>query len=154
MIELPRWFRILKAWQTRRYGLTLPFLIGALDGESRVGEPLDEVARLLVAFRDEAPEDHFVLVARCYNISEIVAALGVGKPPNRGLPIFSEVQEREALFVEASIFADAAETTVNSAAMGLAREYANQIKSGNYSIESGVWRPFSSKDLSFIASID
>lgn len=152
MSELPRWFRLLQEWQTRRYGLTLPFLIGALRCGSPSREPLADIAALLTAFREEAPEEHFILVARCYNIQEIVAAPGLGGPPSRGIPFFSSVQERNTLFIEAPIFAESAEITIEAATHALGREYGQYIARGDYSVQNGVWAPFTAKDLVFIGS--
>src|SRR5260221_2735595 len=92
----PVWFKLLEQFRRDgRFGLTFPFLLGALRTPPGLTIAADELNRgelttLLESMRDNTPPSHYVRIALCDWLHEpVAAALRGPHPPTIGLPITS-----------------------------------------------------------------
>src|SRR5438094_686284 len=103
----PRWFQLLHYCNTRKtgrryFGLTFPFLVGAL--RTPVGAVADdatsqaELGQLLHSMLNDTPEQFVLRIERCDGQPVIVAPFSLPYTPS-GISVSSPIQARNTLFV-------------------------------------------------------
>lgn len=150
----PNWLKLLELQQTRNYGLTLPFLIGALrnpPGVTSSDESIcfEEFDGLLASMRDKTPPGYSVSIGKCSRLGQPVATI-VDVPqghykewPSRELPKLSLYIAREYLTKGAS----SSETS-----MRLWMLCKDAVMTGRFSFDlaSASYRSFTPLDFDFI----
>jgi len=147
----PTWFKLLIYYRYRgpkygfsSYGLTFPFLIGALRvpvGSSvcTIEENKIEILSLLNSMRDETPNDYNIHITKCDRVGVVASPSKGGlKHPTTG-SIFSTHQ-----------YLTDEERGVNSIADSIWNECGQQIIQGNFSNHSRTFSNFTDPDLQLI----
>lgn len=152
----PQWFRLLEFNRHKRFGLTFPFLIGALrtpPGLVVAGEEANfaELHALLGSMRDHTPHSRYVRIAECDRLRQAVAAPGFlrFRPPGVDRQIPSPAHGVCALYVQPQYIPDEVRG-IASVAESLWRECAQAILTGNFSFRNGSFQSFDDADLRFI----
>lgn len=150
------WFKLLLHNNARRrFGLSIPFMIGCTQqppGTRLTGpEVRDALRSLLVAMRDTTPEAYVIRIAECDRLREPVAApimAGYGFPDCVGIPQIDG--RRTALFVGREYMGDGRDIEVVEQAIWRLNE--EPLTTGNYSKRGGQWLPFNGDDVEFALS--
>ncbi len=150
----PPWLKLIEEWQHQsHFGLTMPFLLGAMlnwPGRS-LGQSDDrsvQLASLIASIRDDAPEGMFVRLYSCDRLHELVLAL-VSGPPGFCVPIPSPIRSQPSLYVESSVLP---EGIVEVLVAELWHRYGKAIQQGRFSFRSGSFAPFDGADRRLIAA--
>ena len=144
------WFRVVKDYYPKNFGLTIPFVLGALrrpvgqvlsDDESR-----EQLRDLLVAMRDDAPHPYHVIIQGCGNLKEPIITLS-DIPPGGGLRLDSPTTKGRALYFQPfyGLPVDDFESLVD----GLWDRYKTDISKGYFSCSpsNATWRAFDATEL-------
>jgi hypothetical protein len=150
----PLWFRLLRQYQKQRgYGPTLPFVFGAVYGErNSTGSEAGARAKfstLLYNIRDHAPECFTLTISRCDRIRQpIIAPHELPYRPT-GVPMRSEMQDRETLFVDPEFV----QTVVSLEALDvrLWKDLKEAICSRRFSFMNVAYGPYTCDDNQLIA---
>lgn len=155
---VPSWFRLIHYFHTRpqgirRYGVTLPFIIGALRdpiGAIQNHETSwSELLMLVRAMGEETPEDYQIRISRCDHIGQPIVTPYTGIYQISGIPIVSLTTSRHVVFV-AEEFVRGSSTSLETLAARLWEECSGVIDSGRFSFRSGDYRSYSDDDLQAI----
>lgn len=147
------WLKLLLL--NKRFGLTLPFLVGALrepPGAALATEAAaGELKRLLVSMRDDTPESHIIRIAECDRLHQPVAAPFPGVY-NMGIgfaAIPSLKNGRVSLYV-AEQYLLGAPPRVDAVLSSLWNMSAAAISERRFSFHGGSFCEFDNRDLGFI----
>ena len=154
------WFCLLDAWHKQnRYGLTFPFIVGALREPVGSVAPggLDgpaELLGILEKIRYEMPEDKHGLIKPCYTIDEVVLGFSAGdKPMTKAIPFFSAAQQRNTLFIDASLYPELTDAIdLSMAAAALWNRYGDRIAAGHFS-KNGEWGGYTGAERAWIDGV-
>jgi len=148
------WFDLLRLQQQRgEFGLTIPFLIGALrnpPGQIIAGEPLNygELCTLLEQMRDANLSTQSVRIARCVKLHEPVAAIyNTGERMTMAESISTASAALTHLYVEQQYRGSGEVTDVVDKLWARIGAF---IVSGAFSYQDGEYRAFSPADYDFI----
>jgi hypothetical protein len=150
----PAWFKLLLLNSERhRFGMTLPFLVGALQEPS--GQALSseaaflELRKVLESMRDETPPSHVIRIAECDRLHQPVAAPinAMFRLPDN-VPIVSPRTQRSALFVAREYLESG--DTLDAALDSLWRANENPLSEGRYSYRGGAFQSFDAADRAFV----
>lgn len=151
----PDWFTLLRFCQDYggRYGLTLPFIIGACRSRTSkhaTAAGFEDLHRLLTSMRDHISETRYVLINECNMLRQPVAALGYTHFKSPGyVHIKSPGHDYCSLLVQPQYIPD--ETRgFDSAAERLWQIYQAAISKGWFSHRNGEYRPFDDADHNYI----
>lgn len=152
----PAWLKLLLLNnQRRRFGLTFPFLVGALreppGAVSATEVAVGELKRLLESMRDDTPESHVIRIAECDRLHQPVAApipgmfnLGVGYAA-----IPSLKNGRVSLYVSEQ-YLQGKRPSVETVSNSLWNLSAAAISERRFSFDRGSFRVFDDWDLGLI----
>lgn len=153
----PFWLKLLRA--NKSYGLTLPFLAGAM--RSPVGSVLagDErnisaIRELLESIRDETPDNSWVKLGICDVIHQPVFAecSGYFKPSPLYVGIPRSGSEECFLYIDQSIGLNPAQNNVEDLLDVLWVLNGKAILSGAFSFSNGGFAKYAETDLAVISS--
>lgn len=151
----PAWFKLIEEWRKgERFGLTIPFLVGAL--RDWPGRPLgltagvEELRILLESIRDETPQGVTMRLYDCDKLQELALAPVDGIPqacfhitsPHRAVPAF---------YVENGTVPDGG-TSLDDVVAALWQRYGADIEAGNFSRRARVFQPFDANDRALISA--
>lgn len=150
----PQWFKLLVYNNAHhRFGLSFPFLIGALEvppgRRLTANEARLALHGLLVGMRDETPSTHLIRVSECDRLREPVAALidsvfrlphhvGISPTDGRSPSLFASPE-----YLSQGHIVEALEDTIW-------RANGTAILEGRYSHRAGQWAVLNEADLDFI----
>ncbi len=150
----PTWFKLTEQWRaTGHFGLTVPFLIGALrrwPGHPLGGaEGIEQLRHLLVSIRDNAPVDCIMRLYSCENINDLAFA------PVSSIPAFCVSFQPSSgaipsLYVEKSLFSQNS-VSFDDLVDVLWLRYGAAIEAENFSLYQGTFRPFDDNDMALIS---
>lgn len=145
----PPWLKLTEQWQeTGHFGLTVPFLIGALrrwpSQPFGSAEGIEQLRYLLTSIRDEAPADCIMRLYSCDKINDLALALIASIPqfcvsfrPSNGKP--------PSLYVEKSLFSEDS-ASLSDLVSVLWLRYGEAIEAENFSLRQGAFQPFDEND--------
>lgn len=140
-------FRLLRDYRPKTFGLTIPFILGAL--RQPVGQVLpsaesfEELRALLVALRDNIPNPLKAQISQCQNLEEPIIAL-LGTQVDNSIRFESPSTQDGALYVRLyGVYDDDFESLVDN----LWKRYEGFISKGQFSRRDNQWKPFSSDEL-------
>ena len=150
----PNWLKLLlHHQQTRGFGLTLPFLVGALQSSQqtqadRVSCDRAGLKRLLEMMRDTTPDGFYVRIAECDRVRNPVVF------PSSGWNGFdrrlrSRLLGRFTVFLSRKYF-EMPVRGVNSVVHCFWAIYASAIEEQRFSYRNGQFGKFDNADTSFI----
>ena len=145
---LPAWFKLLLLNNQRiRFGLTFPFLIGALRAPPGVATATDtardELTELLKSMRNDTPESHVIRIAECDRLHQPVAApIPAGFSPGVGFAaIPSPTSGRVSLYVSEQYLLSAP-PSVDAVSNSLWNMSAAPIAERHFSYREGAFHSF------------
>lgn len=157
-MDKPFWFSVVEQWKTMEkgeYGVTFPFLIGAISkvsGRSPDRNHIEEMFQEII----EAPLDgHYCEVRWCGNIEEPVASVKQVTDINK-VSIKSFFKSPNGTQVSLAFTTDLMSmfnlncTTEKDCLEKLITYTTENASKGNFSKHGGQFTPFSSEDLEFI----
>lgn len=150
----PPWLKLTEQWQaTGHFGLTVPFLVGALRrwpnqplGEA---EGIEQLRCLLISIRDNAPADCIIRLYRCDKINDLALAL-VSNIPQFCVSFQRSSATIPSLYVEKNLLSQ------NSASFDdlvdvLWLRYGEIIEAETFSLCQGTFRAFDDNDKALIS---
>jgi hypothetical protein len=152
----PGWLKLLLLNNQRiRFGLTFPFLVGALreppGAVTDTNVAAGELKRLLVSMRDDTPESYTIRIAECDRLHQPVAApipggygAGVGFAA-----IPSPTNGRVSLYVSEQ-YLPGASRGIDAVSNSLWIKSATTISERRFSFNDGAFQRFDDRDLAFI----
>jgi hypothetical protein len=152
----PAWLKLLLLNNQRiRFGLTFPFLVGALREppgaatDTNVAE--GELKRLLVSMRDETPESYAIRISECDRLHQPVAAQipGVYSAGVGFAAIPSPTNGRVSLYVSEQYLLGAPRG-IDAVSNPLWTMSATAISERHFSFHDGSFHGFDDRDLGFI----
>jgi hypothetical protein len=157
----PDWFVLIKAWIDRdKYGLTLPFLVGARALLSGGGEmQRKDIVKILDEIIQKPVEDYIVHIRWCSDIQSPVFAVYKNNSPQRlrdhCIDIISETTSEISLIVDnnlAAVWKIRAEkqTLLETLVEKSEEDVLNGNYSRYYSIDGLQFGPFLTEDIQFI----
>lgn len=151
----PSWFCLLEQYQKEgHFGLTIPFLIGALRTPAGVPRDADsarrELAALLDEIRDETPAQWCVRIHPCDTTQPIVALLK-GPPADDCVPLTSSRRATPALFVYPA-YVPEPQLGTSSVAAALWKLHQEALSESRFSYQEkdDTYHPFSTAEREFI----
>jgi hypothetical protein len=153
----PPWLKLNEQWQAERnFGLTIPFLLGAL--QQWPGQPLGtgsisvkQMRALLASIRDDTPDGIFMRLYMCDTRHELILAPIPSYLPAHCIAIPSTTRSKPALFVEKGIVPD--DANLFEALVGeLWRRYREVIQAGFFSLYDGAFRPLNDDERRLICA--
>lgn len=150
---LPSWLKLLLL--NKRFGLTFPFLIGALrepPGATTVADTArDELTKLLKSMRDDTPASHVIRIAECDRLHQPVAApIPRGYSPGVGFTaIPSRTSERVSLYVSKQYLVGVLQS-IDAVSDSLWNVIAAPVAERHFSFYEGAFHRFDDRDLGFI----
>ena len=152
----PAWFKLLQYNRDKRFGLTLPFLVGALripPGRliSDDASNLAQLRALLESMRDHTPDEYYIKIAKCDRLQQPVAAPGPRgyRPASIDKPLPTPTRSNCALFASPQYLID--ETGgIDALVESLWAAVGTPISNGLFSFRDGSFQPFDERDLRFI----
>lgn len=137
--------------KVRRFGLTLPFLVGALriNGEG-LRSAKDELFGILQSMRDESASEHTVRIAECDRLHQPVAAIipGWARPAiGKGIP--SPQGGRTSLYIEEQ-YLIAGGSSLDALNTEFVDRAVELVDGSAFSFQNGEYREFMEEDLAFI----
>jgi hypothetical protein len=153
------WLKLLRAHNKNRgYGLTLPFLVGALRipiGSVVVDEKqnIDDVKNLLLSMRDNTPDTSYVSVTECDRLHQPVFAESSSyyTPPDVYTRIATLNSGKCFLYVAPNILPNEKQS-VEELLDKLWKINGDSILRGTFSFSNGGFTKFSGKDYALIDS--
>lgn len=151
----PLWFKLIQHRNnTGGFGLTIPYLVGALRASpsNDIDKPnFQQLLSLLISMRDETPSSHYVHVSECDSLLQPVVNISSSffKPSPSSHQIFSRLTNRPSLSLQVKYVPDRSRE-IDSAAEELWLVSAHVIERGYFSFRDGAFRPFDERDLAFI----
>lgn len=150
----PRWFQLLQYNQAHHhYGPTIPFILGSL--RSPVGAVIanpqiccDELRSLLQEMLDNTPGRFVLRISRCDRLRQPIVAPFEAAYELQGLPLRSDVQNRDTLFVDREFVGEG--SSVQTLLNALWRELSSVICKGRFSFNNGLYGPFTTDDRRLI----
>lgn len=150
----PAWLKLNEQWQdTGHFGLTIPFLIGAL--RRFPGQPLgpsangiDQLRALLTSIRDNAPDGVTMRLYSCDKLQDLALAPVHGMPAHC-IPIPSPTRSESALYVEKGTVAEVGDPC-QALVSTLWKRYGQHIEAGQFSRRTGAYHPFNEGDEKLI----
>ena len=149
----PNWLRLLELQSRRDFGLTLPFLVGALrtpPGALIHGddENFREFEKLLLDMRNRMPAGYSVMIGPCSRLHQPIAHISQSPQPNYvGWP----AQEQPRMSLSFSPRYVANEGLIDQAPQLMWDLCRTPIVAGNFSFDDGMYRRFTAQDIDFIA---
>lgn len=151
---VPAWIRLIKRWRDKgNFGLTIPFLVGAL--QMWPGKPLGDTAgieqlrALLCSLRDDVPDGQIFRLYRCDKIQDLALA-PVGGIPQHCIPVSSLRCSVPSLYVEVGVVPNE-ETSFEKLLDALWQRYGKEIERACFSRRGGVFQPLDDDDRAFIS---
>jgi len=157
----PFWFSLINAWLKKgRYGLTLPFLVGAqaqISGKTTANRR--DVESLLDDIISNPVNGHIVHIKWCYNIHSPVFAFYDENSPyrlfNSPIEIISQTTGRPSLKIDNNLATELGVTEkYEDILRTLVDKSIEHIEKGNFSkdwTEEGLtYGPFSEESINFI----
>lgn len=150
----PPWLKLTEQWQaTGHFGLTVPFLVGAL--RTWPNKPLGEVQGieqlrcLLISIRDNAPADCIMRLYSCDKINDLALA------PISNIPQFCASFQPSSgtipsLYVEKSLLSQNS-VSFDDLVDVLWLRYGEIIEAEDFSLYQGTYRPFDDNDKALIS---
>jgi len=153
----PAWLKLTEQWQaTGHFGLTIPFLLGAL--RQWPGQPLgsstnalEQLCALLASVRDDAPDGIIMRLYTCDRLHELVLA-PVGGPPPYCVPVPSAGLPTPALYVEAGILSEST-NPFDALVSEMWRRFGDAIRTDRFSYRAGAFHPFNDADRTLIGAV-
>jgi hypothetical protein len=150
----PPWFKLLKQWQdSHRFGLTVPFIYGAL--ENWPGAPLgtdscpeEKFTRMLRSIADGASDRTVIRLFTCGTVQDLTFA-PVFEAPCFCAAINSSTGYPPTLWVQKDLLQDG-QNTCEALASVLWARYSVVINEGRYSFQAGAFALFTDADLKLI----
>lgn len=152
----PAWFRLLELNNQRsRFGLTVPFLVGAcLERSEQALEPdvvRNCLASLLQSMRDETPSSHVIRISECDRLHQPVAAPIPGMITSGiGIPIPPAIGTPARLYIEQQYLVGP--PTIESASQGLWQLLGTCLSAGQFSFRGGSYHAFDNEDRALLTS--
>ena len=151
--QVPRWFQLLHYFHTRAdgrryYGMTFPFMIGALRNPAGGHAALDakkEMQLLLTAMLNETPPGFVLRIARCDHLQQSVVSPHTNFYEIAGQALFSDVLSRDVLFLDDQQLRDS--PSINVVAERLWRVSRNPIIRRKFSFWAGDFHQFTEEEL-------
>jgi hypothetical protein len=146
--------KLLKQWQDAgRFGLTVPFLFGALDRWP--GHPLGEersssqkLLSMLSSLRDDAPQGVIIRLFMCGTVKDLTVAPVFGMPGYcRAVP--SSNGERTAFYVQQDLIPES-QSPLEALHAALWQRYEDALANGRFSLRDGKFVEFTEADLRHI----
>jgi hypothetical protein len=154
----PKWFKLLLLNRQRhRFGLTLPFMVGALQAppgkELSAEAARAELRDLLLAMREETPISHVIRISECDRLRQPVAApiLSMFRLPD-DVPLVSPYTGRAALY--SSIQYVPASRSFDELVDSLWALNGTVLSQGLYSFRRGEFVSFDGDDFEFLNAAD
>ena len=153
----PRWFRLLLLHQRERgYAATIPFLLGSLPrllgNTGAAGSGSQAGLRSLIDdMLDRTPEPFVLRISRCDRLGQpVVAPWDTSTTIYRlhGVPLQSEIQRREVLFIDAEFVQGGLSSEAISTCLW--RELGSTICQGKFSFIAGSYRDYDAQDRHLI----
>lgn len=152
---IPRWFRLLHCYRahTGGYAPTGPFILGSLRMPigAIINDPQpcrSELGLLLQDMLDRAPDSFSLRLSRCDRLRQPIVAPFKAPYRPHGVPLRSEVQDRDTLFVDPEFVRQI--PGLQGVSERLWHELGVVICEGRFSFENGSYNRFNKKDERFI----
>lgn len=150
----PAWFRLLSEWQDAgRFGLTVPFVYGALDripdGPLRGGKASEKLQSLLASLADEVPDGTLVRLFTCGTVRDLTLA-PMSAIPSYCLAMRSGDGRSERFYVQQDLVPADSSSPLSDLHAELWRRYGNDLEAGRFSLRNGSFAEFSERDLQLI----
>lgn len=149
----PAWFKLLEEWQdSGRFGLTVPFLYGALNripnGHLGEGTASEKLFRLLASIADEVPDGKMVRLFICGTVRDLTLA-PVLAAPGYCRVIATSIDTRGTFYVQQDLL-PAESSSISDLHAGLWRRYGEALEHGRFSLRNGTFAELSEADLALI----
>lgn len=150
----PPWLKLTERWQDAgHFGLTVPFLIGALSiwpgrGFGSV-EGIEQLRSLLTSIRDDAPAGCIMRLYSCDKINDLALAL-INEIPQYCVPFQPLSGKAPSLYVEKSLFSQEG-MSLSDLVYVLWLRYSEVIEAKNFSLRQGAFEPFDESDKALIS---
>jgi hypothetical protein len=152
----PTWFKLLEHHRENRFGLTLPFLVGAIRvpvGKTLLAEDDNyrEFQALLESMRDDTPDLYYIRIAECDRLRQPVVSPcpSLYRPGSVDKRIPSRARNGCWLYVQPDYLPEE-ERGIASLVESMWRHSAQPILDGKFSYRNGSFQPFDENDLRFI----
>ena len=152
----PAWFKLLQYNRDKRFGLTLPFLVGALRNPpgrviSDTIRNLADLRTLLEAMRDDTPDGYYIQIAKCDRLQQPVAAPGPQnyRPTSVDTPLPSPSRRDCSLFASPQYVTNDT-AGIDALAESLWAAVGIPISNGLFSFRDGFFQTFDESDFQFI----
>lgn len=151
----PPWFKLLRRWQeANRFGLTLPFVFGALDrwpgSPLGSGSTAEKLAKLVRDLAEGTGDGDVIRLFTCGTVRDLTLAPVFGTPAFC-VPIRRPGGPAPTLWVQRDLL-DADRQSCEGLSEMLWSRYGQELLKGHYSLRNRVFGPFSEPDLTLIAS--
>lgn len=156
---IPFWLKLLRANNNNRgYGLTLPFVVGAMrnpPGSVVFDEAknIAEVKALLSSIKEETPDTSYVSLTVCDRLRQPVFAEGSSffKMPEMYARLSKSKSERISFYIAPEIMTRENESIENLVGLLWGRN-GKAIMQGDFSYSNGTFTKYSDSDLALISS--
>jgi len=150
----PPWLKLIEQWQaTGHFGLTVPFLVGALRKWPKQplgdAEGIEQLRCLLISIRENAPADCSMRLYSCDKINDL-ALTPINNIPQFCVPFQPSSGTIPSLYVEKSIFSQGS-VSFDDLVDVLWLRYGEAIEAENFSLYQGAFRPFVDNDKALIS---
>ena len=150
-----KWFQIVQNYPTK-FGLTIPFILGAL--RQPVGQvlpsdvSLEELRAFLVSLRDDAPNPYNVIIRGCTDLSEPIVTLS-NTAPTGFLRFDSPSKQECTLYFQSFYGLVIYDGDFESLVESLWKRYEQIISEGQFSsLGDNKWEAFGESDLTKLKS--
>lgn len=150
----PAWFKLLMQWQDAgRFGLTVPFVYGALDrmpeGALRGATCSEKLQCLLASLVDDVPDGTLVRLFTCGKVGDLTLAPVFAVPGYcRAIP--NSDGGKESFYVQQDLLPAKSSSPISDLHSELWRRYGDVLEAGRFSLTSGTFAAFSDRDLALI----
>lgn len=150
----PSWLKLTEQWQEAgHFGLTVPFLVGALrrwPSQPLGGaEGIEQLRWLLTSIRDDAPANCVMRLYSCDKINDLALA-PISNVPQFCVPFQPSNGKNPSLYVEKSLFSQDS-TSLSDLVDVLWLRYGEAIEAGHFSLCQGAFQPFDENDTALIS---
>jgi len=150
----PAWFKLLLEWQDAgRFGLTLPFVYGALDqapeGSLRGATSAEKLKFLLASLVDDVLDGALVRLFFCSTVQDLTLA-PVFAVPGHCRAIAKSDGGKAGFFAQQDLLPEKSSSEIADLHAELWQRYGDVLKAGRFSLRNGTFAAFSDRDLALI----
>jgi len=157
----PYWFNVIQQWKEKgkgEYGVTLPFLVGAIAKASNEAANETLIREIFHEIIENPVSGYYCKVRWCGNINEPVASVKPVAEIHK-VSIKSQFVSKKAEIVSLAFTTDLMSmfnlncSNYEDCLEKLIASSIDQIAEGNFSKNGGIFTPFTAGDLRFIEEV-